>query len=58
MEVLRLTGQGHSTKRIAELLDISPKMVETHRSKIKSKLKLQTHPEFVQTAVQWVLQNS
>jgi DNA-binding NarL/FixJ family response regulator len=39
-EVLKLIGEGHSNKQIAELLYISPKTVEKHRGSIMNKLDL------------------
>src|SRR5207247_5593418 len=37
-EILRLIGNGHGTKSIAHLLDISVKTVETHRSELMERL--------------------
>lgn len=37
-EVVQLLAEGHSTASIAELLDISPKTVATHRKKIMDSL--------------------
>lgn len=39
-EVLRFLAHGENTKSIAELLQISPKTVETHRAHIMEKLRL------------------
>jgi RNA polymerase sigma factor (sigma-70 family) len=39
-EVLKLIGEGYKNKEIAELLNISPKTVEKHRSNLMSKLDL------------------
>lgn len=39
-EVLVLLAQGKSTRGIADLLQISPKTVETHRTHVMKKLKL------------------
>jgi DNA-binding NarL/FixJ family response regulator len=39
-EVLKLVGEGYSSKEIAEFLFISPKTVEKHRSNIMQKLKI------------------
>jgi DNA-binding NarL/FixJ family response regulator len=41
-EVLQHVGQGRSSRAIAELLRISPKTVEVHRSHIKRKLQLKS----------------
>jgi DNA-binding NarL/FixJ family response regulator len=39
-EVLKLIAEGHKSKEIADLLFISPKTVEKHRSNLMQKLKL------------------
>jgi DNA-binding NarL/FixJ family response regulator len=54
LEVFRFIGHGISTRKIAEQLHLSVKTVETHRSHIKAKLQLETAPELVRRAVQWV----
>ena len=54
LEVFRLIGSGLSTRRIAADLQVSVKTVETHRAHIKTKLQVDTAPELVRRAVQWV----
>jgi DNA-binding NarL/FixJ family response regulator len=54
VEILRLIGQGLKTSKIAELLQLSPKTVETHRERIKEKLNLATASELVVLAVNWL----
>jgi len=39
-QVLQLVAEGNTTKRIAQLLDISVKTAETHRSRIMDKLRI------------------
>jgi DNA-binding NarL/FixJ family response regulator len=39
-EILKLVGEGHTSKDIANLLAISPKTVDKHRSNIMKKLNL------------------
>jgi len=56
LEVFELIGQGLATKQIAGRLHLSPKTVETHREKIKSKLNLANSNELGRRAVQWVLE--
>jgi DNA-binding NarL/FixJ family response regulator len=51
-EVLKLIASGLSNKAIARELDISPKTVETHRSRLMSKLNLHSVAELVRYAVQ------
>jgi len=51
--VLQLTGEGMTTKQIADKLCVSVKTVETYRVRIKTKLNIKTHPDFVQYAIRW-----
>lgn len=53
-EVFRLIGQGKSTRDISELLHLSPKTVDVHRSHIKEKLGLTGATALVHRAVRWV----
>ena len=50
-EVLKLVAEGHSTKQIAELLFISHKTVERHRSNILQKLGLRDRLELTRYAI-------
>ncbi|MEU7907411.1 response regulator transcription factor [Actinoplanes sp. NPDC049118] len=50
-EVLKLVAEGHSTKQIAELLFISVKTVERHRSNILQKLGLRDRLELTRYAI-------
>lgn len=54
LEVFELFGRGLATREIAEALLISPKTVESHRSRIKNKLAVESTSELLQRAVQWV----
>ncbi len=49
--VMKLLAEGHSNKKVAEILFISPKTVETHRSRIMSKLDLHSVPDLVRYAI-------
>lgn len=50
--VLRQVAQGHTNVEIAELLSISPKTVDTYRSRIMQKLNLTRKSELVAYAIQ------
>jgi DNA-binding NarL/FixJ family response regulator len=55
LEVLRLMGDCHATRQIAEELHLSVKTVESYQAHLKEKLSLKNLRELVQYAVQWVL---
>lgn len=55
LEVLQLTGQGYSTRKIAGNLNVSIKTVESHFANIKNKLNLKNSHELIQHAVKWCL---
>ncbi len=48
--ILKLVAQGHSSKKIASLLSISYRTVETHRHNIKHKLDLHSTAELAKYA--------
>lgn len=50
--VLKLVAQGHSSKKVASLLNISYRTVETHRQNIKHKLDLHSTVELAKYAVE------
>jgi len=54
LEVFELTGNGISTREIAERLHLSVKTIESYRARIKKKLNLESATELMQRAVQWV----
>ncbi len=56
LEVFEMIGQGLATKQIARKLHLSPKTIETHREKIKTKLNLANSTELSHRAIQWVLE--
>ena len=51
LEIVKLIAEAHSTKEIAELLVISPKTVERHRSNILEKLGLRDRVELTRYAI-------
>jgi len=54
LAVFELIGQGLTCRQIAARLDISPRTVESHRKKLKTKLKLGNSIQLTRLAVQWV----
>jgi DNA-binding NarL/FixJ family response regulator len=50
-EVLQFVAQGHSSKQVAGLLDISTRTVEFHRRRIMERLGLATTAELIGFAV-------
>jgi DNA-binding NarL/FixJ family response regulator len=57
LELFQLTGQGKEISEIAEIMNISPRTVEVHRSHIKKKLGLRTSTDIFQMAYEWLRQN-
>jgi DNA-binding NarL/FixJ family response regulator len=52
LEVYRLIGAGHGTRRIADELHVSTKTVESYQAHIKEKLSLRNARELVQHAIE------
>jgi DNA-binding NarL/FixJ family response regulator len=50
-EVLQLTVEGYSSAAIAEKLNLSPKTVETYRSRLMGKINVHDLPELVRFAI-------
>jgi len=50
-EVLALTAEGYSSREIGDKLDISPKTVDTYRSRLTDKLDLNHRSELVRFAL-------
>jgi DNA-binding NarL/FixJ family response regulator len=50
-EILQLIGEGKSNKDAAQILNLSPYTVETHRSNVMEKLNLHSVPELILYAV-------
>ncbi len=57
LELFQLTGQGKEISEIAEMMQISPRTVEVHRSHIKKKLGLRTSTDIFQAAYEWLRQS-
>jgi two-component system response regulator NreC len=50
-EVLRLAAEGKTTREIAEMLHLSVKTIEKHRSSMMRKLGLQSLPDLIKYAI-------
>jgi two-component system response regulator NreC len=50
-EILQLLAEGKTNKDVANLLNLSPYTVETHRGNILEKLNLHSVPELILYAV-------
>lgn len=50
-EILQLVSESHCSQAIAELLGVSPKTVETYRSRLMQKLGLRGTPDLVKFAI-------
>jgi DNA-binding NarL/FixJ family response regulator len=57
LEVFQMIGRGMNTQQIARNLGLSPRTIETHRKKIKTKLNLQNSAQLSRSAFQWVEKN-
>ena len=53
LQIFELIGNGHSTREIAGLLNLSPKTIESHRAHIKRKLGVHTSVELTHYAIRW-----
>lgn len=51
-QVLKLIAEGHSTKQIAGLLSISPKTIDSHRTRLMAKLGVHDVANLVRYAIQ------
>lgn len=54
-EVLRYLAHGHTNSEIANMLSLSPKTIDTYRSRIMSKLNLHKKSDLVNYAIQYHL---
>ena len=50
-EVFQMIAEGHSTKKISDILCVSPSTVKTHRANIMDKLQLDNVSKLVQFAI-------
>jgi two-component system, NarL family, invasion response regulator UvrY len=54
-EILQRLAEGHNTKKIADLLNLSPHTVHTHRKNIIKKLNIKSPTEYVVYAIDFGL---
>lgn len=54
IQVFEMIGNGHGTRKIATLLNLDFKTIETYRARIKEKLSLKDSSEVLQRAIAWV----
>jgi DNA-binding NarL/FixJ family response regulator len=57
LHVYRLIGQGLSTQRIAQSMNVSPKTVESHRRNMMNKLNITGAAALVHNASLWVVRD-
>ena len=57
LETFRLIGLGKNTAHIASKMKLSPKTVETYRSRIKEKIQVKDMAELTREATRWVMEN-
>ena len=50
-EVLRLLAEGHTAREVADMLVISPKTVDSHRTRFMAKLDLRNRAELIKYAL-------
>lgn len=58
LEVFQHIGQGLDTKQIAEKMCVSPKTVDTYRTRIKEKLHVFSNLQLIQQAMQWTAETA
>ncbi len=54
LEVFESMGRGYGTREIADQLALSPKTIDSYRSRIKDKLAIDSNSELTRRAVIWV----
>lgn len=57
LETFQLIGHGLTTKEVAQQMKLSPKTIETYRSRVKEKLGIDSMSELTRSAAQWVLEH-
>ena len=54
LEVLELIGRGHTTRQIADTLQLGAATVDTYRARIKEKMNFRNATELQHFAIRWV----
>jgi DNA-binding NarL/FixJ family response regulator len=54
LAVFEMLGQGHGTRKIADLLHLDIRTIETYRARIKEKLQIEDANQLLQHAIRWV----
>lgn len=54
LEVFEYMGRGFTTREIAEKLALSPKTIDSYRTRVKEKLAIENNSELIRHAVLWV----
>lgn len=57
LETFQLMGQGLNTIDIAKRMHVSPKTVETYRTRIKEKIQVKDMAELMREATRWFFEN-
>ncbi|MFK7766824.1 MAG: response regulator [Mariniblastus sp.] len=58
LETFQLMGQGLNTVEIAKRMHVSPKTVETYRTRIKEKIQVKDMSELMREATRWFFENA
>ncbi len=58
LETFQLIGQGLDTHEIARKMHVSSKTVDTYRARIKEKLGVENFHQLIQTAANWITEES
>ena len=56
LEVFEYMGRGLSTREIAEKLALSPKTIDSYRTRVKEKLAIDSNAQLRRRATMWVEQ--
>lgn len=54
LEVFEYMGRGFTTREIADKLALSPKTIDSYRTRVKEKLAIDSNAELMRRAVMWV----